>query len=245
MKKILAMVLAMVLAFAVAATAEEAIEEERVFQPIKRGEWSDLTSEVQQKLKDLGYSIGNVDGIFGPKTENGLKQLQGTLGLEETGAINTQDEYDLIMSISVSDGVNLASGTEEALTLEPSGENNWAKPLNFYSTSEQGLALLKDPANKVFTVSFDWKITGADTAVDAAVGLKYTDKLFASVSASALTIEKGDSNGHFKASFIPSDAMRQVGTGWLLYNIGAATENRGMKIEISNFVFEAGLDIAE
>lgn len=245
MKKILALLMVLTLVLGTVAFAEEAAGAQPAFAPIQRGEWSDFTDDIQQKLNDLGFNAGKVDGIFGKRTEQALKDFQAALGLEQTGIISSQEALDMILAAVASDGVNLATGTEETLTLAPSGENSWAAPLNFYPTSEQGLALLKDPANKLFTVSFDWKITGADTAVDAAVGLKYTEKAFAPVSSSPLAIAQGDSSGHFKASFIPSDAMRQIGTGWALLRIGEATENRGMKIEISNFVFETGLDLAE
>ncbi|WP_067927611.1 peptidoglycan-binding protein [Alicyclobacillus shizuokensis] len=41
--------------------------------------------KLQQRLNDLGYSCGQVDGEFGPKTTSALKQFQAAHGLSKTG----------------------------------------------------------------------------------------------------------------------------------------------------------------
>jgi peptidoglycan hydrolase-like protein with peptidoglycan-binding domain len=45
--------------------------------------------QVQQKLNDLGYHAGSVDGVFGPQTESALRQFQQARNLHATGHIDS------------------------------------------------------------------------------------------------------------------------------------------------------------
>ena len=99
-------------AAAEAAAQAEAAPEEPPFEPIRRGYYNDNTSDLQQKLKDLGYLTGKVDGIFGPQTEAALMALQADMGLEQTGAVNTEEELNRLLNVSVGDGVNLLAESD-------------------------------------------------------------------------------------------------------------------------------------
>jgi hypothetical protein len=44
--------------------------------------------KLQTLLNNAGYNCGTVDGIFGPKTEAGVKQLQAAYHLPETGIVD-------------------------------------------------------------------------------------------------------------------------------------------------------------
>ncbi|MEP3274869.1 MAG: TAXI family TRAP transporter solute-binding subunit [Stappiaceae bacterium] len=46
--------------------------------------------QVQQLLNDLGYNVGSVDGIIGPKTRAGLKQFQTDRQIEPTVDLNPE-----------------------------------------------------------------------------------------------------------------------------------------------------------
>jgi N-acetylmuramoyl-L-alanine amidase len=46
-------------------------------------------SHLQEELAELGYYDGPHDGVFGPETEEALKQLQAAEGLEESGVLDT------------------------------------------------------------------------------------------------------------------------------------------------------------
>jgi peptidoglycan hydrolase-like protein with peptidoglycan-binding domain len=47
-----------------------------------------VVRQVQQKLKDQGYTVGQIDGKWGPKTKDALSQFQQAQGLEATGDID-------------------------------------------------------------------------------------------------------------------------------------------------------------
>ena len=51
----------------------------------KMGSRGDEVRKIQTKLKQWGYSIGNIDGIFGTKTEKGVKQFQRNNGITADG----------------------------------------------------------------------------------------------------------------------------------------------------------------
>ncbi len=44
--------------------------------------------QIQQKLKDEGYRVGAIDGIWGPKTSSALKEFQQAQGIEADGKLS-------------------------------------------------------------------------------------------------------------------------------------------------------------
>lgn len=54
---------------------------------LKLGSKGSEVSKVQQRLKDLGYDVGTVDGDFGPKTESAVLAFQATNGLSADGIV--------------------------------------------------------------------------------------------------------------------------------------------------------------
>jgi peptidoglycan hydrolase-like protein with peptidoglycan-binding domain len=46
--------------------------------------------QVQQKLNDMGYRAGSVDGVFGPQTESALREFQKARYLDATGHIDSK-----------------------------------------------------------------------------------------------------------------------------------------------------------
>jgi peptidoglycan hydrolase-like protein with peptidoglycan-binding domain len=46
--------------------------------------------QVQEKLSGMGYDVGPVDGIVGPKTQSALREFQQDKGLQATGELNSQ-----------------------------------------------------------------------------------------------------------------------------------------------------------
>ena len=61
---------------------------------LKRGSSGPAVKELQRLLTQCGYGCGNIDGIFGPKTEEAVKNFQRDHGLEADGIAGekTQDE---------------------------------------------------------------------------------------------------------------------------------------------------------
>ena len=45
---------------------------------------------VQQKLNNLGYHAGSVDGVLGPRTESALRRFQHARNLDTTGHIDSK-----------------------------------------------------------------------------------------------------------------------------------------------------------
>lgn len=46
--------------------------------------------EVQEALDSRGYAVGEVDGLWGPRTSGALKDFQSNQGIEATGRMNTE-----------------------------------------------------------------------------------------------------------------------------------------------------------
>ena len=48
--------------------------------------------EIQQRLTDLGYDVGEIDGLFGAQTQTAIKAFQRDLNLEQSG----EADYELL-----------------------------------------------------------------------------------------------------------------------------------------------------
>lgn len=97
--------------------AEEAVEELSVEEQLPKYTKIQMNSrgvyvqKLQEKLIELGFLVGIVDGIYGPITGAALKDLQKVLGQEETGIVDTVEDLNSILALGKGDGVNLAIGT--------------------------------------------------------------------------------------------------------------------------------------
>lgn len=64
---------------------------------LKRGDRGPAVAKLQDALKLAGFDVGTSDGIFGPKTEGGVKQLQSTnFDLEVTGIFDLSSRKFLL-----------------------------------------------------------------------------------------------------------------------------------------------------
>ena len=74
------------------------IDEDAVFSHpvLRRGATGNAVRRVQKRLTLAGYDAGDVDGIFGARTEAGVKALQRGSGLVEDGIVgpHTWDAID-------------------------------------------------------------------------------------------------------------------------------------------------------
>ncbi|MBU3171267.1 M14 family metallopeptidase [Clostridium estertheticum] len=64
-------------------------------QTLKIGSKGTVVSEIQALLNKLGYVIGEVDGIYGPKTAGAVRKFQKYFGLLPTGDVD-DDTYKLM-----------------------------------------------------------------------------------------------------------------------------------------------------
>lgn len=58
------------------------------FEIIKKGAKGDIVVEIQTLLTENGYPVGTIDGDFGKKTENAIKEYQADNGLEVNGNVD-------------------------------------------------------------------------------------------------------------------------------------------------------------
>ena len=54
---------------------------------LKPGDRGPEVEELQRKLLELGYDPDGIDGIFGPKTERAVKNIQADAGLPINGIV--------------------------------------------------------------------------------------------------------------------------------------------------------------
>lgn len=74
----------------------------------KMGSRGEEVRKIQQKLKDLGYDVGNVDGIFGLQTQKAVLEFQRKNGLNADGIVGQLTLSALGIS-TVSGGQNQSS----------------------------------------------------------------------------------------------------------------------------------------
>jgi len=85
---------------------------------------------VQGMLKSLGYYAGQIDGIYGPITENGVKEFQRRYGLPATGNVDGQTLQSILWAYTElkipkappSNPPSQTPGNEEAPRGQPPGE---------------------------------------------------------------------------------------------------------------------------
>jgi peptidoglycan hydrolase-like protein with peptidoglycan-binding domain/DNA-binding CsgD family transcriptional regulator len=56
---------------------------------------SDLTREIQRRLRALGFQPGPVDGLFGPRTERAVRDFQESRGLDPDGLVQGETLTEL------------------------------------------------------------------------------------------------------------------------------------------------------
>lgn len=70
------------------------------FASFERGDDGQEVMAIQKRLVELSYTITNIDGDFGPETENAVKKFQADRGLEVDGVIGP-DTYRALMNIDI------------------------------------------------------------------------------------------------------------------------------------------------
>lgn len=65
--------------------------------PLEKGSKGEAVKEIQQRLSELGFLNGSVDGIFGSGTEKAVKSFQTHRGMEATGIVDATT-YDALFA---------------------------------------------------------------------------------------------------------------------------------------------------
>ena len=76
-------------------------EPQIVYPILQRGIKSDEVLTMQNRLIELGYLSGTVDGSFGPKTEEAIKAAQAAFGMEQTGIADNAFQQKLYEGAAV------------------------------------------------------------------------------------------------------------------------------------------------
>ncbi len=63
----------------------ESVEDAKQDNTLQKGSKGDAVVKLQNRLNELGYSVGKADGDFGNKTKMAIEQFQSNNGLEVTG----------------------------------------------------------------------------------------------------------------------------------------------------------------
>jgi len=65
-----------------------------------------VVRQVQEKLKQEGYQVGPVDGVWGPKTQSAVREFQQAEGLEATGEL----DQETLAALEIQGGAAAAGG---------------------------------------------------------------------------------------------------------------------------------------
>jgi peptidoglycan hydrolase-like protein with peptidoglycan-binding domain len=65
---------------------------------IKLGSTGSAVIKLQQRLRDLGFNSGAVDGVFGQNTKAAVKAFQRSVGLQDDGIVGSNTRTKLGLS---------------------------------------------------------------------------------------------------------------------------------------------------
>jgi putative chitinase len=128
-------------------------------QPVlKPGDRGQAVLEIQQKLQQLGYSVGVADGHYGAKTQQALKQFQARQGLAATGLVDVPTLAELGFQVDdeappppmMVDGMLPLDYVRQLFPGAPVQNLQTFWPEVFNALSQQGLA---DMAMQLYTLA--------------------------------------------------------------------------------------------
>lgn len=93
------------------------LREQSTYALSKLGSSGSEVKKIQQKLKDLGYSVGKVDGIYGSKTKSAVTKFQKNCGITADGICGKQTLLYLGLGGSSSGGGGSSGYSKEDVTL--------------------------------------------------------------------------------------------------------------------------------
>lgn len=108
---------------------------------IKKGSKGSKVLDVQMRLKLLGYNLGQgeIDGIFGPQTENAVKNFQQDRSISITGIVDDECWQELVDAV-------YTIGDRMLYLKEPPFRGDdvktlqlWLKTLGFFKNKENGI----------------------------------------------------------------------------------------------------------
>jgi len=73
------------------------------FAAVKKGDSGDEVKEIQKRLKNWGYYMGGIDGIYGSGTIDAVKAFQKAQGIKVDGVVGTQTASKMGIQLKGSD----------------------------------------------------------------------------------------------------------------------------------------------
>lgn len=135
-------------------------------------------------------------------------------------------------------GRNLAMGTATPKTVTTIANRTWYLPA-VYSISAYGATAIADTNNTQVTISFDYTITGVDTAFTLVSCLKETSSVWGN-SITFNSVPVGNSSGHAEGTKDLTAGERQyAGTDGILFS-GSGNANANSVLTVSNLKVEIG-----
>ena len=109
---------------------------------------------VQQRLLDLGYAeVGEADGIFGPKTANGVILFQLGNNLPQSNVVDEQTWNRLFSDEALSYANDSAASSGRIVYLKPDGRT--VVSINPDGEDEQPLPIVLDEDQQIYNISAD------------------------------------------------------------------------------------------
>ncbi|NMP21036.1 peptidoglycan-binding protein [Sulfobacillus sp. DSM 109850] len=135
------------LAYSVPSTAQLAVHHPAMRQVLHYGSRNHWVATLQADLQDLGFpQVGPVDGIFGPKTEAGVKAFQAKQGFAVNGVTSPVVWQDMLAGFHL---VPAPAGHSTPRLISPSKTNSTKAP------AQNGIATtIGSPVSHVLPAQF-------------------------------------------------------------------------------------------
>ena len=186
------------------ATPAPSDDEEEGYVGLSRGDTGSRVERLQQRLKDLGYPVGYVDGVYGEQTAEAVRLFQKAIGYDQTGAAGPQMQGRLFASSAPKYKADTTT-TYTELKKGDTGDKvknlqRRLKELGYFTGNIGGNYLeLTTAAVKRFQKQLGWDQSGVATAA-------LQKKLFSSsapkykgdTSSSYIELKKGDTGAEVK-----------------------------------------------
>ena len=107
---------------------------EELGEPLKLGDKSEEVKTLQKRLQELGYDVGPLDGIYGPKTQKALEQFEKDAGNAVDGIYDETDHAAMREKMGFSTITEDAKETSEAINDISSNTSDAEKSTDKYSS---------------------------------------------------------------------------------------------------------------
>ena len=133
---------------------KKVLNEQRALPTLSKGQKSDEVKQIQQSLKSKGYDLGNggpnkdgIDGNFGPRTQNAIKDFQKRMKLEPTGQVDQQTRNYIFAGST--QGMSIPPVTKKKETIPKSDEKGKREKTKQPEIEQSFLDCVKNSPKKV------------------------------------------------------------------------------------------------